>query len=114
MSLFSEFCKWVNRLEDGTVFTRKELKNEFSDPVDYPTTLDTYRRMVGVAGFIEKTNKRGEYRKVKEIPSELQIKNQMLMVAYPESVRYKELNTWIRDMKKRQAEETELIWFGKL
>lgn len=110
MSLFNEFCRWLNRLEDGTVFTRKELKNDFNDPVGYPTTLDTYRRMVEVAGFIEKTSKRGEYRKVKEIPSELQIKNQMLKVAYPESVRYKELNAWIRDMKKRQAEGTELIW----
>ena len=110
MSLFNEFCKWINRLEDGTTFTRKELKNDFNDPVGRPTALDTYRRMVEVAGFIEKTSKRGEYRKVKGIPPELRIKNRMLKVAYPESTRYKELDTWIRDIKKRQADETELIW----
>ena len=109
MSLFSNFCKWLNRLNDGDTFTRKELKNDFNDPVSWPTTLDTYRRMVEVAGFIEKTNKRGEYRKVKDIPSELQIKNQMLKVAYPESTRYKELIDWVRDTKKRQAEELETI-----
>lgn len=61
------FKNWFNRLPEGYVLSRKELKLLVDENISYPTTIDSYRRMCEVAGYIKKGDKPGHFVKVKNL-----------------------------------------------
>lgn len=75
--LFDEMKSFVNTKKSGEEFSRQEMLQhliETGDVLVFPTTgaytesMDNYRRQLTGAGFIEPTDKRGVYCKMKSIP----------------------------------------------
>lgn len=67
-TLWQRFRFFINEIPDGTEFSRTSLKIMADESPSHPTTVDTYRRMCELAGYLEKGSKPGKYIKVKSIP----------------------------------------------
>lgn len=66
MSIFEQLKEYINKLDDGEIFTRKDLHSYISDS----HSVDVYRKGIQLAGYIRWSpcNKQGIYQKIKEIP----------------------------------------------
>lgn len=65
--------KYINKIEVGKTFTRKEMIDYLytNKPYDKQLTMDSYRLSLESCGFIEKTDNVGVYLKKYDIPMEL-------------------------------------------
>ena len=72
MITWKKIKKFINAHEK---FNRKRLQNHISPFNEISiTNMDTYRRFLIRAGYVEQTG-RGEYRRIKKIPENLQLRD---------------------------------------
>lgn len=67
-TLWENFVHVINEFDVGDIVTRKNLYKILIDSPGYvPSTIDNYRRMITVLGYISE-HKRGQYTKIKDLP----------------------------------------------
>ena len=68
MTTWQTFKEFINSVPIGHPITRTILKVKVDESPSRPTTVDTYRRMCEVAGYLKKSSRPGIYIKAKDIP----------------------------------------------
>ena len=79
--IWETFKKHINSIPKGQTLTRTVLKDITGENPSVPTTVDSYRRMCEVAGYLKKGSHPGIYIKVRDIP-ENACKNDIKEEAY--------------------------------
>lgn len=79
--MWQTFKEFINSVPVGHPITRTILKVKVGENPGVPTTVDSYRRMCEVAGYLKKGSRPGIYIKVRDIP-ENAYKNDIKEEAY--------------------------------
>lgn len=93
LNTWEKFKKFVNSVPEGQVFTRTAMKAVVGESPSRPTTVDSYRRMCELTGYIRKGSRPGLYIKVKNIPKGA-LKNDVKEEAY--GYRNYDDRSWLR------------------
>jgi len=97
VNTFSRLKYILLNIPMGIAFSRAQLVESLGASKRDMVSVDNYRNYFSQAGFLEKINRRGLYRKVNPIPEDITL-NKLREMAYPE---YYE--------KKRELKEDKMI-----
>jgi len=75
------FIEYINRQKIGSVIYRQDILSSTDEKGGGNTTVDNYRNWLVLSGFLEKTNKKGEYKLLKHIDENL-LQGEIKKMAY--------------------------------
>lgn len=75
-SIWQELKNFINKQDDGYIFTRKEIMEYFSNYSYLTPSIDVYRAYITRLGCLQSVG-RGKYKKNLSIPSKLSLNKMM-------------------------------------